>query len=389
MSRGITLLIVGILGFQLGLLAMAATPFAPTDPPGDEKKDTTKAIVTYGREYLFKSADDISVEKLNAMVDSLLDQDTIDHYLLNEIELYRSVLYKPEAEIYALIDSLFELEKIPYPLINELNLYISHMSEDDLRVQGVQVFDPNDTSDFPANAYYRSWNSRYPFNYPGTLSEEDSVLVLLLRSEEKNWDYKHPLGPKSLRRYFGIVTSGFGWRDGRSHNGVDLELHLWDTVYNCFPGVVRMAKNYGGYGNVVVVRHYNGLETLYAHLSRIKVKTGQEIKAGEPVGLGGSTGSSTGTHLHLEMRFKGIPLNPAHIISFKDRDLYADTLVLKRTRRSYAAYPLGTKIHTVQRGEYVSKVARRYGISSEKLCELNGIGRKTRLVVGQKLRISD
>lgn len=387
MSRLITIFVV-FLGVQAYCGGAVHTDSLKQAGPGDGEKDTTKAIVTYGREYIFKSAHNLNSQKLDVMVDSLLNQDTIDQKLLAQIEIYRSILYKPENEIYSLIDSLFELERVPYALINELNLYISHMP-DQVAFQGIQIFDPNDTSAYPANAYYQSWNSRYPFNYPSSLSTEDSTLVLLLRNKEKKWEYQHPLGPKSLRRYFGIVTSGFGWRDGRSHNGVDLELHLWDTVYNCFPGVVRMARSYGGYGNVVVVRHYNGLETLYAHLSRFKVKAGQEIKAGEPIGLGGSTGSSTGTHLHLEMRFKGVPLNPSHIISFKDRDLYADTLVLKRTRHSYAAYPLGSKVHTVKRGDYIHKVARRYGISVERVCELNGIERKTRLVVGQKIRISE
>lgn len=358
------------------------------DGPGDGKKDTVKAIVSYGRDHLFTSAQDLSNAKLTSMIDELLDQDTLDQHLLHQIQLYKSVLYKPESEIYFIIDSLFDLDTVPFALINELNLYITHMPDERL-VRGKQVFDPNDTSYFPANAYYKSWNERYPFNYPSSLSAEDSTVVLVLRNKEKEWDYKHPLGPKSLRRYFGVVTSGFGWRDGKSHNGVDLELHLWDTVYNCFPGIVRMARNFSGFGNVVVVRHYNGLETLYAHLSRFKVKAGQEIKAGEPIGLGGSTGNSSGTHLHLEMRFKGVPLNPSHIISFKNQDIYADTLVLKKTRHSYAAYPIGSQVHTVQRGDYIHRVAKRYGITTDRICALNGITRKTRLVVGQKIRISD
>ena len=86
-----------------------------------------------------------------------------------------------------------------------------------------------------------------------------------------------------------------------------------------------MARTYSDYGKVVVVRHNNGLETLYAHMSKTAVKEGQLVKAGELLGHGGQTGNATGTHLHLEMRFKGLPINPAHIVSFKNKEVHADT----------------------------------------------------------------
>jgi LysM repeat protein len=156
-----------------------------------------------------------------------------------------------------------------------------------------------------------------------------------------------------------------------------------------FPGKVRMARTYSDYGKVVVVRHNNGLETLYAHMSKTAVKEGQLVQAGELLGHGGQTGNATGTHLHLEIRFKGLPINPEHIVSFKNKEVHADTLVLKKMKHTYIAFPSGTDFHTVKRGEYPSKVAKRYGITTEKLCLMNEITRKTRLSVGQKLRIKD
>ncbi len=357
---------------------------------GDKKKkgnkDTATAVVAYGDAYLFNSAEDISGQYFTDLIDSVLKLDSVPSDLLNEVRFYQGIINKSEEEILGMIDSLFELDTVPYALINQINLYIAfHPVEHEMPQQF--SFVQGDGSPYPANAFYHRWNNRVTFDYPSTLSENDSTIVLLLTDDEQNCGYHHPIGEKTLRRYFGWVTSPFGWRDGRAHNGVDLELHYWDSIYNMFPGKVRMARNYAGYGKVVVVRHYNGLETLYAHMSKIKVKEGQEVEAGELLGHGGQTGNATGTHLHLEMRFKGVPLNPAHIVSFTDRDVIADTLVLKKMRRTYIAYPYGMEFHVVERGDYPYRVAKRYGISIEKLCELNGITKHTRLVVGQKLRV--
>lgn len=108
-----------------------------------------------------------------------------------------------------------------------------------------------------------------------------------------------------------IVTSKYGMRDGRKHYGVDFKANVGDTVCSIFCGKVRIAKYDATYGNVVVVRHYNRSETVYAHLDKILVSENQEVIVGEPVGLGGNTGNrSTGPHLHFEIRFKGYPINP-------------------------------------------------------------------------------
>ena len=356
------------------------------DKDKTNRKDTASAVVAYGQGFLFESAQELSTSEFDKLLDSILNDEFSSKELIQEINFYKTIKNKSEGLIYAMIDSLFQLDSIPYNLLNPLNLYVV-LHPKELELPPTYSFVNNDTSFYPAHAYYNRWSNRVAWDYPASISENDSIEVLLLKEDEE--EYHHPVGAKTLRRYFGWVTSPFGWRDGRSHNGVDLELHHWDSIYCMFPGKVRMARTYSDFGKVVVVRHNNGLETLYAHMSKTAVKEGQTVNAGALLGHGGQTGNATGTHLHLEMRFKGLPINPAHIISFKNKDVHADTLVLKKMKHTYIAFPAGTEFHTVKRGEYPSKVAKRYGITTEKLCQMNEITRKTRLAVGQKLRVKD
>jgi len=124
----------------------------------------------------------------------------------------------------------------------------------------------------------------------------------------------------------GIVTSNFGWRGGRLHAGVDIDLETGDPVYAAFDGMVRQAGWHKGYGNFVIVSHFNGLETLYGHLSVLKIGMMQPVKSGQLIGLGGNTGKSYGSHLHLEIRYFGKPINPKLMIDFQDYSLHTDTL---------------------------------------------------------------
>jgi murein DD-endopeptidase MepM/ murein hydrolase activator NlpD len=350
------------------------------------EKDTASAVVAYGQDFLFESAQELSIVEFDKLLDSILNDNFAPKELIQEINFYNTIKDISTVSIYAMIDSLFQLDSIPYNLINPLNLYTA-LHPKELETPPTYLFVNNDTSFYPAKSYYNRWNNRVAWDYPRSISENDSVEVLLLKQNEN--EYHHPIGGKTLRRYFGWVTSPFGWRDGRAHNGVDLELHYWDSIYCMFPGKIRMARTYSDYGKVVVVRHNNGLETLYAHMSKTAVKEGDLVKAGDLLGHGGQTGNASGTHLHLEMRFKGLPINPVHIISFKNKEVHADTVVLKKMKSSYIAFPVCTNFHTVKRGEYPSTVAKRYGITTEKLCLMNQITRKTRLSVGQKLRIKD
>lgn len=131
----------------------------------------------------------------------------------------------------------------------------------------------------------------------------------------------------------GVVTSNYGYRPrfGRNHKGIDLGLHVGDTVRAAFSGKVRLSRyERGGYGNYLVVRHENGLETVYGHLQKALVKPNQYVKAGEPIALGGNTGRSTGPHLHFETRYMGVAINPADIIDFENKTVLRDVFTFNK-----------------------------------------------------------
>src|SRR5690606_35983628 len=122
----------------------------------------------------------------------------------------------------------------------------------------------------------------------------------------------------------------------RWHYGTDLKLDTGDTVVAAFDGIVRIAQyDRLGYGHYILLRHYNGLETLYGHLSAYSVKVGDLVKAGEMIGLGGSTGRSSGPHLHYEVRYQGIAINSDDLYNFMDFSLRVDTLLITSNNFSY------------------------------------------------------
>ena len=192
------------------------------------------------------------------------------------------------------------------------------------------------------------------------------------------------------------ITDVFGYRPRRRrmHYGLDVKVFIGDTIRAAFDGKVRVVKNQGrrGYGKYIVIRHDNGLETVYGHLSKQIVEINQLVKAGEPIALGGNTGRSTGSHLHFETRFLGIPIDPALMFDFEKQDVVADhytftkTKTSKGTARSMAS---GEGLfYKVKSGDTLSKIASRQGVSIDKLCQLNRITRKTILRPGQVLRCS-
>ncbi|MBL7884089.1 MAG: peptidoglycan DD-metalloendopeptidase family protein, partial [Bacteroidia bacterium] len=208
----------------------------------------------------------------------------------------------------------------------------------------------------------------------------DTAISLQLKGNNSS-DYFHP--------FDGVITSKFGWRDSAQHNGIDIDLNKGDKVSAAFNGMVRIAKRYGGFGNVVIIRHYNGLETIYAHLWKIKVKPGELVNAGQVIGLGGSTGHSTGSHLHFEIRLKGVPINPKYIVSLSEKKLLADELMVKKTKWGLAAYPKDCKYHTVEKGDTLFEIAKQYGVSTAQIKQLNGFtSSKVRLKAGQVVSVS-
>lgn len=138
-------------------------------------------------------------------------------------------------------------------------------------------------------------------------------------------------------------TSPYGWRWKRGHHGVDIRLRTGDPIHAAFGGTVRVASTMGGYGKCIVIRHPNGLETLYGHLSKINVHFGQQVEAGQVIGLGGSTGNSTGPHLHFECRFMYQTFDPEWILDFDNYSLRTHRLHLDK---SYFGIYQPTKGHT-------------------------------------------
>lgn len=150
----------------------------------------------------------------------------------------------------------------------------------------------------------------------------DEIHIRLVNNDN---EFCFPVKNKNYR------TSPYGWRWNRPHRGVDIGLYMGEPVHTVFPGVVRVATQMGGYGNVIVVRHYNGLESVYGHLSKIKVKPRQVVGPGEVIGLGGSTGHSTGPHLHFEIRFMYEAFDPEWILDFSTYSLRTRRLYLDKT----------------------------------------------------------
>lgn len=275
-------------------------------------------------------------------------------------------------DLARIVDSLFEVQYVDQRVIEIINKKIEEV-----------VFEewPLDTCKYPANHFYHDWNNLESHPYSKELWNKDSMLFLSLTDNYMNCGFTMPIN--------GPLTSKFGYRDGRVHNGIDLDLIVGDTVVSPFRGVVRLAKWQGGYGRTVIIRHHNGLETIYGHLYRLLVKPGEFVEPGQPIARGGNSGRSTGSHLHFETRFKGVPVNPLSFIDVKRGKLKSDTLVLKRIPYGFAAFTPGTIFHTVEKGDYLWKIAHQYGLSVRQICEFNGIRRNKFLVVGEQLKISD
>lgn len=233
-------------------------------------------------------------------------------------------------------------------------------------------------AEYPAYTIYPEWSSKSVHNYAG-VAVPDSF----------NIDLSNFCMPTTNTR----ITSHYGPRRRRMHNGIDVKVYVGDTIYAAFDGRVRVVRyERRGYGNYVVIRHDNGLETVYGHLSKQLVKEMDFVKTGDPIGLGGNTGRSTGSHLHFETRFLGIAINPAYLFNFEKQDVITDNyMFFKNKRRGSGAVPGsdGTiRYYKVRSGDNLSKIAQRQKVSVETLCSLNRITRKTILRPGQVLRCS-
>lgn len=267
--------------------------------------------------------------------------------------------------------------------------------------------------------YTEGWDSKM-VNCYGNMDVPDQVVI-----DVTNYSMPCP----------GYVTSPYGYRKRfkREHKGIDLKVNVGDTVRAAFDGKVRIINfERKGYGNYVVVRHTNDLETVYGHLSKFLVEPDQYVKAGEPIALGGNTGRSTGPHLHFETRYMGYPINPAAIFDFANQTTHTDIYTFNKktykqarnfdpkanaeyakaylkehpnqpfTRSNKSAVPgandndngtaaktssKSSSSYTVRKGDSLSKIATKNHTTVAKLCKLNGLKTSSKIVPGQKLKV--
>ena len=278
--------------------------------------------------------------------------------------------------------------------------------------------------------YSEYWDTTQIFSYKSVALADlpDKIDLCLINTLE---EYHTPIK--------GVVRSPYGVRGRRNHNGVDIPLRTGDPIYATFEGKIRYSKyNTGGYGNLVIIRHKNGLETWYGHLTRSNVQENEYVKAGQVIGYGGNTGRSTGPHLHYEVRYFDQTFDPQFLINFPNGELKTELFALEKSyfnihsrasellieddlddilgdsnlqllaemgdttasqqllamavareqeaerRRQEAAQAV---YHTIVSGDMLGSISRKYGVSIDRLCQLNNITRTTTLRLGRQLRV--
>ena len=258
--------------------------------------------------------------------------------------------------------------------------------------------------DSPAEDLYEDWSNKY--------AHHETALPDSFRISLKDFCM-----PTTSR----VLTSNFGARWGRQHKGLDIKVYTGDTIRAAFSGKVRIVRyERRGYGKYVVIRHYNGLETIYGHLSEQLVEEDQEVRAGDVIGLGGNTGRSTGSHLHFETRLCGVALNPAIMFDFRNQDVVDDyymfhkdtyqreSVVATRLRgvggssfngegdeevelasaAPAARYQHESRFHKVRKGETLYSIARKRGTSVNAIMKLNHLKKTSKLKPGQILKFN-
>lgn len=279
----------------------------------------------------------------------------------------------------------------------------------------VRLMQKEDLLSNPASALYPEWNNVYTRNYSVQLPKE----------------YRIDLREFCMPTTNGLVTSHYGYRRKfrRMHYGTDIKVYVGDTIRAAFSGKIRIVADQGrrkGYGKYIIIRHPNGLETVYGHLSKHLVKEDDVVRAGDVIGLGGNTGRSTGPHLHFETRLLGQFIDPEKMFNFESRDILADYYLYRSSGRGVLlasavdaeggetdmseeeAEALAkaeesqafqeqkraemavarSKVHKVKKGDSLYIIAKNNGTTVDKLCKLNGISKKTVLRPGQILKCS-
>ncbi|MEO6882614.1 MAG: M23 family metallopeptidase [Bacteroidia bacterium] len=250
---------------------------------------------------------------------------------------------------------------------------------------------------FPAYSLYKNWDTLCLEPYHFDVQNMPDTEEVVLQTDTSCCQFVQP--------YIGAITSDFGFRKYRYHYGIDIKLNKGDSVQAAFDGEVRIAQHNKSYGNVIIIRHNNGLETIYAHLSKILVHADEKIIAGQKIGLGGSTGHSTGNHLHFEVRYKGHPIDPKTIISFDNHSLLMNDLYItknnfsymskrmyanKRTRKNNFSYVVKKGNHhyyIVREGDTIYAISRKNHIPVKDLYRLNGMNHETHLQIGKRVML--
>lgn len=233
-----------------------------------------------------------------------------------------------------------------------------------------------EVSDNPAEYLYKGWGHEYVHNHPG-VTVPDTFLIDLT-------NYVMPTDHERVNDIFGYRP-----RRRRVHYGLDIDVEVGDTIRAAFAGKVRVSRfERRGYGNYLIIRHENGLETVYGHMSRKLVEEDDIVHAGDPIGLGGSTGRSTGPHLHFETRLCGTALNPALMFDFPNQRTTGDSyLYVKPKKGSGTGGEGAATYYRVKQGDTLSKIAARNGTTINTICKLNGISRNSIIRPGQRLRL--
>lgn len=295
------------------------------------------------------------------------------------------------------VDSLLQAE---HPLFADRVELKKRLSEEKkLREAELRAELESEALEFPSIDLYgeNSWSRRLnPFT-SGEATIPDSYTI----------DLGEFVMPLDTRR----VTSHYGYRRRyrRHHYGTDFGLTRGDTIRSSFSGKVRVSSyNRGGFGNYIIVRHPNGLETVYGHLSRSLVKEGMIVKAGQPIGLGGNTGRSSGPHLHFETRFLGVAIDPELLFDFAEGAPRSDSYTFVKEQHiggaRYAARSAkvrskgkgvsalastATQVYRIRKGDTLYGIAQAHGVSLANLLSVNGMNSRTKLIPGRSVRIPD
>ncbi|MDX2196560.1 MAG: M23 family metallopeptidase [Cytophagales bacterium] len=229
--------------------------------------------------------------------------------------------------------------------------------------------------------YYGMWDNKAVNPYGIDVTKFNDTVSIALYDSTIGRYCSAPLNHAKL-------NDDFGPRRWRWHYGIDLELDRGDSVWAIWDGIVRICKyDYGGYGNYVLVRHYNGLETIYGHLTRQLVKVGEVVKAGDLIGWGGSTGRSSGPHLHLEIRYQGHALDPQLLFDIKKNKIKMQHFIIMPYHFDYLRNFRKIYFHRIRRGDTLSEIAQRYNVSIRQILRLNRISIRSTLKPGRRIRI--